>query len=130
MPRASLLVFIPRVFLSTHTSLTHSQTLPAMSWQPYGLTPWGKLPTGSLPLEGEEVFGSRHDRPLVSPSRWLMFASPSRNSFPQGNTRPSVPRAAFSHSALVGRRRLAQRQKASASRLSTNVTGKSSSPAG
>src|SRR5215831_3191045 len=47
------------------------------------------------------------------------------SSLPQGNFRPSVPRAASSHSASVGKRFLAQVQYATASARCTHPAGRS-----
>src|SRR6185503_15184516 len=89
----------------------HSQTLPAMSWRPYGLAPHGCASTGHVvPCL----------RPEPTAARLLSSSSP------HGNRRGSVPRAAFSHSASVGSRPPAQLQTAVASCQSTNVTGWSS----
>ena len=56
----------------------HSQTLPAMSWRPYGLAPRGCAPTGDVvPCLRPEPTAAR----LAS------------SSSPHGNRRPSVPRA-------------------------------------
>src|ERR1019366_9019904 len=45
-------------------------------------------------------------------------------SLPQGNARPSAPRAAFSHSCEFGRRLPAQAAKARASAMVTLTTGR------
>src|SRR5215207_8197130 len=69
--------------------MVHSQTLPAMSRQPAGLAPPGYAPTGVVPAT-----------PL---SRVL--ASAASHARPHGKARPSLPRAARSHSASDGRRK-------------------------
>src|SRR5258708_23747427 len=84
-----------------------SHTLPAISCAPYGLFPCGKRPTST---------GAR--RPAYRP---LKFAGASW--LPQGQVRPSVPRAAFSHSNSVGSLFPAQLQNASASGQPTPTTG-------
>src|SRR5436309_2831885 len=65
-----------------------SHTLPAMSCRPYGPPASGNIPTG-----------------VVSPTNmlWLQLSGVGGVS-PHTYMRPSVPRAAFSHSASVGRR--------------------------
>src|SRR5271157_286647 len=73
--------------LGVFRSSTNSQTLPVMlrAWK--GLSPTEKVVTGNSPA-------------CLSAT----FAWPGSASFPHGNVRPSVPRAAFSHSGAVGRR--------------------------
>src|ERR1700690_104419 len=66
-------------------SSTSSHTLPDILSAPQGLAPLGKAETGR---------GS----PLPT------LARAASGSLPQGYSRPSVPRAAFSHSRPVGRR--------------------------
>ncbi len=78
----------------------HSQTFPAMSWQPKGLTLFTYFVTEVVPL-------------IPDPSQLHLSLS---KSSPQGYVRPSVPRAAFSHSCSVGNRLPAQLAKASASK--------------
>jgi hypothetical protein len=51
---------------------------------------------------------------------WLQSAA----AFPQGNFAPSLPRAAFSHSASVGSRPPAHAQYAFASALAIQVAGR------
>ena len=71
-----------------------------MSWRPYGLAPARWDPTGDV-------------EPRFRPAP--IAARLASSSSPQGYVRPSVPRAAFSHSVSVGRRPPAQVQKAEAS---------------
>src|SRR5437016_418112 len=78
-----------------------------MSWAPYGLTPPGYEPTGAvLPT-------------LLS----KLFARLESHCSPLGYSRPSTPRAAFSHSASVGNRWPAHWQYALASCQVTPTTG-------
>src|SRR5579871_4497532 len=63
---------------------------------------------------------------VVVEKRVLPFQAASSSvgsESPQGNMRPSVPRAAFSHSASVGRRPVAQRQNWTALSQETLTTG-------
>jgi len=60
-------------------------------------------------------------------SKLPQLARPQSSSLPQGYSRPSVPRAAFSHSSSLGRRPPAKAQKACASCQFTLVTGSSGS---
>src|SRR5262245_60086957 len=69
------------------TERVHSHTLPAMSSAPTGLREPGCEPTSSGPNASDS-------RPYVT----SMFASSGASAAPDGNTRPSAPRAARSHS--------------------------------
>src|SRR6266545_4540637 len=66
----------------------HCQTDPTRSRTPYGLAPFGKMPMGTV---------------LRGPTPRIPQASSCQSS-PHGYLRASVPRAAFSHSASLGRR--------------------------
>src|SRR4030042_4567419 len=100
-------------------SFTHSQTLPAISYNPYPLGAY--LPTGSEPM-------NLHFTPS---SNLASFGAPLGASLgqngaisPHGYACPSKPpRAAFSHSASVGRRAPRQVQNAVASSQLTFATG-------
>src|SRR5437660_9917479 len=92
--------------LGVFRSSTHSQTLPSMLTAPYGLAPAGLLltcmtPFGLATLTGGGVSGLS----------------------PHGYMRPSVPRAAFSHSCEVGRRLPAHLANSCASRKLTSTIG-------
>src|SRR6185369_16814124 len=65
--------------------------------------------------------GSNRPPPAVQyPS---VFANPFLHSFPHGYSLPSVPRAAFSHSASLGRPKPCHSAKASASDQLTKTAG-------
>ena len=86
----------------------------------------GAGPVGVLPDRDRmtRVAGRRRGLRRRSSPSWRVRTS---TSSPQGYSRPSVPRAAFSHSASVGRRPPAKRQKACASAQVTFATGRRSS---
>src|SRR2546427_5505549 len=73
--------------LGVFRSSTHSQTLPSMLTAPYGLAPAGLLLTCMTPFLLATLAGAG-----------------GSGSSPHRYTRPSGPRAAFSHSCEVGRR--------------------------
>jgi hypothetical protein len=81
-----------------------------MSSAPYGLAPAVRPPAAS-----------------GAPAHLPKFACAQVGAvFPHGYSRPSVPRAAFSRSASVGRRLPAHEQKAAAFVQVTSCTGTSS----
>ena len=88
---------------------------PPASRSAVGLAPASDRATGEGPAS------------MVPGRRWLGL--PSGASSPQGWLPPSVPRAAFSHSASVGRRARSSAQKAAASPASTHVTDARPCPA-
>src|SRR5438034_183144 len=69
-------------------SCTNSETLPAMLSAPHGLAPAGRELARCTALVPT-------------------FARAASGSLPHGKIRPSTPRAAFSHSRSLGRRRCA-----------------------
>ena len=76
-------------------SATHSSTFPASCSTPYGLAPEGCAVTGTVVTSSVIAWSQTMQRD-------------SSKASPQGQRRPSVPRAAFSHSASVGSRFPAQ----------------------
>src|SRR6185503_13020500 len=96
---------------SSAGSATHSHTLPASCSAPHAAAPSGWARTGSVQPAAASAQAQR----------------PGSNVTPQGQGRPSVPRAAASHSAPVGRRAPAHAQNASASANVTSVAGWSAS---
>src|ERR1700689_5506888 len=80
---------------ASKSSATHSHTLPTLSKRPKGLLPSTVVATSNVPLRAPPVpsappvMAKRHECESVSP---------------HGKVRPSLPRAAYSHSASVGRR--------------------------
>src|ERR1044072_3597031 len=86
--------------LSENQSATHSDALPDKSKMPNGLSPFASAPTGATRA--------------VETGVWYGWAKRARSavggSLPHGYFRSSVPRAAFSHSASVGRRFPVHRQ--------------------
>src|SRR5512142_1884261 len=91
-----------------------------MSHAPYGLAPCGKLPTGALSAKLSFTLPS-FQLYVQFPSQELSLVA--SHTLPQGKVRPSVPRAAFSHSASVGSLLPAQVQYAVASFQVTRATG-------
>src|SRR5262245_64756066 len=81
---------------------------PDMSRAPYGLAPFGWAWTSVATL----------------PHPAMLTLSQVASSLPHGNFRPSVPRAASSHSASVGKRFFAQEQYVTASARCTHEAGK------
>src|SRR5262245_50058620 len=100
-----------------------------MSRTPNGLAPSRKLPTGAVvghpssssysALRGvpSRLAAARHSAPHALSRRALGAA------LPQGWMRPSLPRAAYSHSASVGSRPPLQAQYAAACPQSTQLIG-------
>src|SRR5688572_28831548 len=85
-----------------YQSLHHSWTLPASSSMPNGLAPRGKTPTGAVCAYPSSIEVSRQTRFVRESAKFACF--PLANSSPHGKSRPSGPRAAYSHSASVGSR--------------------------
>src|SRR6266849_242678 len=94
--------------LGVFRSSTHSQTLPSMLTAPHGLAPAGLLWTSMTPLLLPTLTGAGVNE-----------------SSPHGYMRPSVPRAAFSHSCEVGSRLPAHLANSWASRKLTSTIGSS-----
>jgi len=86
-----------------------------MSSAPYGLAPSRAVPTGCTTIP-----------------HWSVLARSQLNSssLPHGNMRPSVPRAAFSHSASVGNRLPPHSQNATAWSQVMLLSGKVGVPSG
>src|SRR5215217_6053632 len=101
--------------------VVYSQTLPIISTSPNSLG--GKVPTGEVPTQPSAPSLRYGNRPcqVLAINRPLGMASS-----PHEYTEVAPPRAAYSHSASVGRRRPAQRAYASASGKATCTTGWSS----
>src|SRR2546428_7346169 len=96
--------------LGDFRSSTHSQTLPSMLTAPYGLAPAGLLLTCMT---------------LLLP---ILAGAGASGLSPHGYMRPSLPRAAFSHSCEVGRRLPAHLANSCASRKLTSTIGSSGRP--
>jgi hypothetical protein len=77
---------------SSYQSASHCHTFPAMSLAPHQLSPAGMLPTSIVPRSPVPGLESLQD----------FFSS---HTYPHGNSRPSDPRAAYSHCASVGNTR-------------------------
>jgi hypothetical protein len=100
-----------------------------MSSAPNGLAPSGQLPTGAVASHpSRSLYVSGHAWPSrVQRSRHSLPHPLSRftlgGSSPHGYTRPSLPRAAYSHSASLGSRLFTDSQYTFAWLQSTQLTG-------
>src|SRR5512140_3843021 len=122
-----------------YRSAFHSNTLPAISSTPNGLPPAGKLPTGAVDTQPSSISYIAFGLTFKSKSCDILFrtgfCTPRHSAphafsrlalgswSPHGYIRPSLPRAAYSHSASVGNRFPAHVQYATAWFQSTQLIG-------
>src|SRR5207237_8879184 len=80
----------------------HTHTSTALSSSTQGLAPRGNDPTGELSANRSSISWSLQAKTVFLSAKFAR--SPRRAKLPQGYSRPSLPFAAYSHSASVGSR--------------------------